>query len=270
MNEVLSLNDDNRHASGGHNYYILKSIMPEWSHKLHTYGNTLPNEELETIAVEGLIRWYFNNIKINIDYNPHILLKFLDNPEQITFYDIKKIIEFGNFFGIENDYLNNLNLNDYETKYIFITRSKMDTECKQFYILKPFGYYICDNYNIKDYLKSIYEEINKRFYFFENGSFFETFLIKNNKIKTWGIIFQKFKIILEKLACKKHEDVYIIDRFVETIQKYIFTLVVKYSENLLINENKNIILINEDIFDNPKLLDKYENICIDWKKIISL
>lgn len=268
--DILELDDNNRYASGGYQYYILKDLIPDWSYKLHTFGNTLSNKVLETIAVEGIIRWYFNNIKIDIDYNPHIFLDFLDNPQKICFFHIKKIIEFGNIFGIKNDYLKNLKLEDYETKYEFITKNIIDNDSKQFYILKPFGYYICDNCDIKSYLKNIYDEINKRFYFFENGSFFKTFLSKYNKIKSWGIIFQKFKIILEKLACIKHTDIYIIDKFVETIQKYIFTLVIKYSENFMIIETKNITLKNEEIFNCTKYLDKYENICINWKKIISL
>ena len=50
-------------------------------------------------------------------------------------------------------------------------------------------------------------------------------------VKVWGIIFQKFKIILEKSNILRKEYIYKLDRFVDKVQQYIYTLIYRYSNS---------------------------------------
>ena len=271
MSQKLEIMDHtSRWASGGHDYEDLKREIPDWSYQLHTYGHVLDNNTLETIAIEGLVRWYINkNIPFSIDFNPNIIMENIDNPNYLSFYEIKNIILIGNYFGIHHDKINYLDITKYNTKYMYFIKHVKNKKEHSKYSVKQFGFYVCNKIGFEDfiiYLKSIYNEISQKYYFFENGSFFNTFLIKYKKIKPWGIIFQKFKVIVEKLIRYKHKDIYIVDKFVEKSQQYIFTLVTKYCENFMICDENEIIIENEYILNSEELLKKYSDVCnVRWE-----
>ena len=80
---------------------------------------------------------------------------------------------------------------------------------------------------------------------------------KYPEIELWGIIFQKFKVILEKIPdYKKYVDkIYKIDRFVDMIQQHIYSAVKYYCLSEVTN-----------FLQNPRLLEKYslEDTNLDW------
>ena len=90
------------------------------------------------------------------------------------------------------------------------------------------------------------------------------------KIIDWGIIYHKFKIILEKISQDKHKDIYKVDQFVEEVQQYIFTLVSKYFENIVLNKNYNICIKDEEKLDKNKYFQAFPDeilIHFDFSKL---
>ena len=82
-----------RRADMGHDYTYLTLTYPTWGRELHKSGNTLDNSKLETIAVEGIIRWYMKETSpYDIDY-PYLkkIDSFLQNLKMINYYDFIKL-----------------------------------------------------------------------------------------------------------------------------------------------------------------------------------
>ena len=257
--ELLQLNDHNRKASLGRNYPELNIVYPHWSRDLHAEGNFINNKKLATISINGLIRWYFKELShFNIDYNFKNIETFIDSPEYITFYDIKVINNLGKYFSINNEYLSNIDFDIYNYKfeyffskynYTFSEKNRYNMNTINKYNDCKFGRYLIDKIGIdilKEYLISIYTEYLKFQEFFNGKSLFNNFLQLYPKIIDWGIIYHKFKVILEKLSRNSHKDIYIVDKFVETIQQYIFTLISKHCENILLNKNNDIYIKDEE------------------------
>ena len=93
------------------------------------------------------------------------------------------------------------------------------------------------------------------------GSIFDTFIYRNQIIKIWVTIFQKFKVIVEKMTFSKHKDIFEIDRFVEIVQQLIYSLCIYYINNF-IGDNELSIVIDHPIIkclENNRLLDKFES-----------
>lgn len=254
--ELLLLNDYYRKASLGNEYRELNIIYHEWYNDLHREGNYMSNDKLELISTEGIIRWYMNKFSpIDIDYNYYNILYYYNHPEHLTFYDFKCIQQMGDMNNIKSF---DINVNE-TSKYIFIIKNKIDDK----YILKPFGYYLCDKFGrdiIIKYMKDIYKTIATRRHYFDYGGIYDCLLNKYPQIKKWGIIYHKYKIILEKISLMKNPNIYIVDSFVEKVQQYIYTLIVKYIEQFRKNNNIHIKLIDEEQFDNDKYLYYYEDL----------
>jgi hypothetical protein len=263
--ELLQLDAYNRTASLGNEYHYLKKIYPNWSRDLHGKGNIIEN--LLTIGMEGIVRWYFENkIKFSIDYNFSRINEFEYNIYSMTFYDYYHIMTLALYLDIK--------VKDFDPKITskstflfgkFKTKGfpyKITKEHEK-YFTSTFAHYIVD-YIGKDYVVDIinqcyvYIETNKNF--FNNGSLLNTFIDKYKVIEDYVVIFQKFKVILEKMTFMKHPDIFKIDRFVEKIQQVIFSYVNYYINNFFINDSSEII-INDTIFDiinDKKFLQPYK------------
>jgi|SaaInlStandDraft_7_1057024.scaffolds.fasta_scaffold00345_13 hypothetical protein len=254
--ELLPLSEQNRRASLGHDYKDLKIIYPEWSYDLHKYGHHLINEKLELIATEGIIRWYLKeNTPFDIDYNYNNIMYFYKNPEQISYNDMISIQQIGKLNYIEC-FMPEL---EYETKYIYFIKNKIDN----IYFLHKFGFYLCNIYdkqNIIKYIKNVYDSIKTRQIFFMYGSYYNYFIKTYPNVKNWGIIFQKYKVILEQISNYQHPDIYKVDIFVENIQQYIYTLIIKYIENFMIIEKNIIIIKDQEKLNNDKYLKYYKDL----------
>lgn len=268
--ELIPLTDYYRKASLGYDYPELNTEYNHWSHDLHSKGNYIDNEKLKIMSVNGLIRWYFKKLSFfTIDYNYRNIERFIENPKCIQYYDIKCIKRISKFFGIHNDFLSNLNLENYNYKYNFlfskyktspVNRSLYNENIISKYCNCKFGVYLIDNMGydtLKEYLINIYTEYLKFEEFFNGTSLFDNFLNLYPKIIDWGIIYHKFKVILEKISCQRHKDIYKVDRFVDTVQQYIFTLVSKYFENILLNLNCDIYIKDEENLYNDKYFQSY-------------
>ena len=119
--ELIPLSDYYRKASLGYEYPELTIEYNNWSHDLHLKGNYIDNEKLKTMSIYGLIRWYFKKLSFfTIDYNYKQIERFINNPENIQYYDIKCINKIAKFFEISNDFVSNLNLEIYDYKYKFL------------------------------------------------------------------------------------------------------------------------------------------------------
>ena len=260
--ELLQLNEHLRSASLGYEYNELRSIYNDWSFDLHTKGNYMDNEILKVISINGLIKWYFKQISpFDVDYNFHNLKYLMDSPKSITFYDIKKISIFGNFFGINNDYIQNMNLNDFEYKFEYLFKKyKKNKTILNKYCTISFGNYISDKVGedvFREYISNIYQQYIMYEKIFDNNALFDNFLKLYPKIIDWGIIYHKFKIVLEKLSCIIHKDIYIVDGFVDNIQQYIYTLIKLYIENILLNNSTDIYIKDEEKLYNDKYFKSY-------------
>tara|TARA_Y100000590_G_scaffold142209_1_gene163109 strand:+ start:4260 stop:5111 length:852 start_codon:yes stop_codon:yes gene_type:complete len=257
--ELLPLSDYYRKASLGYEYPELSIEYNDWSHDLHLKGNYIDNEKLKTMSINGLIRWYFKKLSFfTIDYNYRNIERFIDNPQNIEFYDIKCINKIATYFRIHNDFISNLNLENYNYKYKFlfskynytaVNKTSDNKNIVSKYSNCKFGVYLIDYMeydNLKEYLINIYTEYLKLEEFFNGTSLFDNFLKLYPKIIDWGIIYHKFKVVLEKISRQKHKDIYEVDSFVDKVQQYIFTLVSKYFENILLNQNCDIYIKDEE------------------------
>jgi hypothetical protein len=269
--ELLQLDDFYRKASLGKEYFELYNDNNKWANALHKNGNIMENYVLENISINGLIRWYLQKcIPFDIDYNFEQLINFIENPQIITYSEVKYIRQFGHYYGIKNKFIDNINFDRYALKsqylfFIFKSYSKINIKINlDKYCTAPFGKYICDIISedissdiFKKYLIEVYNELIKNQLFFINKTFYKSFLNKNEKIKKWGVIYHKFKIVLEKIACVKHKDIYKVDIFVESVQQYIYTLIIKYVENFIIKNNSDIYIKKEEKLNNDILLLPY-------------
>ena len=247
--ELIKLDIFNRKASLGMEYFELNKYYPNWSNELHSFGNIMDNEQLEYIAVYGIIHWYHTkNVNFDICYYFYNNLQmFKNNPKTMTFYDmieLNKLADFANIPKIYNikskskhmEYLIN------DDKSIFIKYANL-----------PWIEYIesiIDINKIEEFINKLYNYINYNIEWFGTSCWLNVFLDKYPDIKKMGIIFQKFKILLEKIH--KNPDIYKLDIFVEMIQSSIYSLCKYYYDNFK-NSNNNIIKIkNIEWIDNPE------------------
>lgn len=248
---LFKLNDYNRHASLGYDYNYLRDIYPTWSDELHMFGNELENKKLEKIAVHGLITWYLNNnfdYDINYDFNKNVN-DVIQDIKNLSFYNFTKIIKFSSIYEKLKKNIENSKGNKYRFLMFCFPYSNSDKKSKnkflfEKYCMVPFYKYLIevefennqDRYNM--FLEEIRENISKLKI---SNNILTTFLETYPFIKVWGIIFQKFKVILEKSTQGQKVYIYKLDKFVETLQQHIYTLVYMFSmydDNLINVESK--------------------------------
>lgn len=245
--KLLKLDTFNRNASLGNDYYRLNRDYPRWSNDLHEQGNILNNNNLENIAVNGIIHWYHtNHTMIDIDYNYYEkLLFFTYSPSTITFNDNIILNKLANIANIEPI----INL-EHNTKHIELLT--YDASIFKKYAILPWGHFLIDIVGMDKlnmFLQKLLSYVEQNYIWFEE-SWLVAFIKKYPIIKNLGIIFQKFKIVLEKIQKNNHPDIYKLDLFVDMIQTLIYSLSLNYIDNFK-NMNTDIIHIkNIDWIDN--------------------
>lgn len=267
--DLLHLNDYYRKASLGYDYHYLRTIYPKWSCELHKDGNTMDNDKLQTIGIQGIMLWYCENIcHLPVTYNFTNIEKFISSPEKITYYDFKNIYVLIKYLNLNVKQLERFDFKQ-EYKYSFLLDNYVHNNYKinkniMTYFIKPFGFYIIDLIN-KDFLVNILNKCNdyikEHQYWFKKNNIFDTFFFHNQVINNWVIIFLKFKIVVEKMRYQKHKDIYKIDSFVEIVQQLLYSITVYYYNNFIIN-NTEPIVINDEIIkkiENIELLKPIEN-----------
>jgi hypothetical protein len=275
--DLVTLNDIDRKASLGTGYKYLKLLYPNWSRDLHLNGNNMEICELEFISKHGLIRWYFKlYCNYDIDYNYNNINRFINNPKLLTYYDFKCLIKLSKYHDINiingDNNLNNIKIYNYKFEHFIskykCTPGKCDNKIMNNFINKKFGTYLIYLFSedkLIEYLNNVKNIINEKQYYFKFNSLYETFIERNKKILKMGCIYHRFKIILEKIVRYNHKDIYKIDKFVDLIQQYIYSIIIIYNENILINNNSDIVLKNEDKIIKDIYLNKHsdENIKMD-------
>lgn len=245
---LLTLDKYNREASFGAEYYKLNCYNPNWGNKLHAEGHIMDKNELEEIAVYGIISWYIEkNIKFDIYYKYNERLEhFINNPTDIGYYDWLKINKLAESINIETILKTKNN-----TKHMELL--SLDINILKKYANLSWGHYIIDNIG-KDKLISFLDKLfqyTKNNYFLSK-SFYDLFLERYPEIKKIGIIFQRLKIVLEKNKYYDINNIYKLDKFVDNYQTIIYSLCMNYVDNYK-NNNINKIIININI--NEKLLN---------------
>lgn len=262
--ELLSLSRYNRHASLGNDYHELRLRYPNWSYDLHSRGNILGNDKLEIIAVHGIITWYIDqmsDIDINYPYKKKID-ELCTDFKSITFYDFQKLCKFSSQWDNYKDHIKNSN----GYKYNFLTSIlKQKFKFNDPNIIKYFN-----KYSIISFYKFLFEfefnsnteevnswllDIKKNIYqnFQDGNTILDSIISQYPCIKVWGIIFQKFKVILEKETTNNKDYIYKLDIFVDKVQQYIYSIIYNIFKNIKVNMDDDFIRLLE----NPSFLDYY-------------
>ena len=269
--ELFQLNEHNRNASLGHDYHELLMNYPNWSHDLHVNGNVLDNDNLKQIANQGLIFWYLQN---EVPYNLHFeyskrINSICENIREISYYDFLNLIVKLNKLPTTK-----ISQDIEETKFKFLQKyfrcgrarnHRFEKYCvSKFYLFLLEEIFNNSEDNMKEYFLSIKKEID------EIPILRSRIIIglfeRYPEIELWGIIFQKFKVILEKIShSKKYEidKIYKIDKFVDMIQQHIYSVIKYYclSEGKIDTKSEFTVFLQ-----NPRLLEKYslEDNKLDW------
>jgi hypothetical protein len=268
--ELFQLNEHNRNASLGYDYHELLMNYPNWSYDLHVKGNVIDNDKLKQIANEGIIYWYLQN---EVPYNLHFeyskrINSICENIREVSYYDFLILVVKLNKLPATK-----LNNSIEETKFKFLTKyfkcgrvknTKFEKYCvNKFYLFLLEELFNNSEDNMKEYFLSIKTEIDE-IPILRSRIMYGLFE-KYPEIELWGIIFQKFKVILEKIPdYKKYVDkIYKIDRFVDMIQQHIYSAVKYYC---LSEEKIDTRTEFTNFLQNPRLLEKYslEDTNLDW------
>jgi hypothetical protein len=239
--KLIKLDTINRNASLGNDYYVLNRDYPNWSKDLHENGNILNNNILENIAVNGIIHWYHTyHTMIDIDYNYYEkLLIFTYSPYSITFNDNIILNQLAIFANIEPIISIKQKTKHYELLTLY------NNKIFDKYAILSWSHYLIDMVGKEKliiFLQKLLSYVKKNYIWFEE-SWLTSFIKKYPIVKKMGIIFQKFKIVLEKIKTISHPDIYKLDSFVDMIQTLIYSLSMNYIDNFK-NMNTDIIHIS--------------------------
>ncbi len=253
--KLLPLDKYNRDASLGADYYKLKSYNPKWGTELHNNGHIMEINELEEIAVYGIISWYIEqNVTFDIYYNYNERLEhFINFPKEIGYYDWIKINTLAESINI-NTILNTTN----NTKHMELLTYKIDVFKK--YAMLSWGNFIIDTIGYDElisFLKLLYNYVKNNYFF--SKSFYDLFLENYPEIKKIGIIYQRLKIVLEKTKNNNIsiENIYKLDKIVDYYQTIIYSLCITYVDNY---KNNNINSININIIIDENLMNPFYEI----------
>ena len=193
-------------------YNNLTHIFPDWASQLHKNGHNMDESQLEIIAKYGIIQWYFNNILgatiLNSKKETLTLLNKV-NIYNISYYEWKNIFRLCYIFKIpiKNIYIDELYTKE-ETSFNMVIKiaklfntyiDKMDIPAISIFMKKN----ITDNdiLSVIDLLKDKVNDLSFNMYNCDHikDNMFEVFYNNNKDIRTFGILFQRTKIIDEKL-----------------------------------------------------------------------
>lgn len=289
---IKYLTDYEMSADLGITYTELRSVMSNWSYKLHTKGHIMEESELGMIFEKGILTWYvkyfMNKVSMILNLSKTKQDTEINNP---TFWRFKQYCEFAKAidYKFPNSFKIIMQYPNYQ-KYIINNNCKYssfkewlyETQSMEDYnILLEFVHInqnkiiesminnekIIKNVNdINDYISSCNLNID---------DIIDIININYKNVIDMGIIFQRWKIIIEKIqgiAESKIDDILeksisinliTLDRLITRLQEMIFHMV-KYICLDIIIQNINgdkikISKIKPDIIYNHstyKLIDK--------------
>lgn len=245
--DLKYITDNEMEADAGRTYRELRDVMPDWAHRLHMSGNMLGPDELKTIFEKGLLLWY-------IKYFTAMPLRLLSvndwSMDKITFYEFKKNCEL----AVELKYKLPYGLDD-----LYHSNSY-----QQFMLTNGFEHlsthsYLIGTGLIKQYVKVLKFLTVRRDTLVGNligagnefkidpkklrdnptitpNAILESIVLADPFISHLGIVFQRWKIVVEKLLNMSGTSLYfsetkekelnksiiVLDRILTRIQEMIF------------------------------------------------
>jgi hypothetical protein len=258
------MDDYFRNASFGREYKELFGINPNWARELHQKGNIMLPNELETIAVDGLIRWYCKKINNDFDVDYPLFQRIESikkNILDLSYYDWVNICHICRIFKIRRSIFGDYNFNT-GWKFEFVN-TKFPKELDLHPMIFP--KIIIRKYSEKelyDFISYVSDEIKSIEPFFANGSIFKTFIVNNPNIIEFGISFQRIKILVEKMqvvavdvreTSEFNPDIYKFDKFCDDIQECIYSWIKHYFSEFFLKKEPKIIRIDEIPIDYDKV-----------------
>ncbi len=249
----LTLDDKLTHATFGQEYNELKQIMPDWARILHITGNVLSEDKLELIFTQGLLIWYIKQIVSNYGLST-------STSTSISFHDVlasfklvetikpdiineipKTLTRIANYKSFQD--FNQKNGYKYESFNSYLTQHELLTETERLLNIHNniVTSKIADIISLRETDIMIQLNQSKQLNII-NDYLLQTILY--TPIKHMGIVFQRWKIILEKLSKhytnsqsdKNDKILYHIDDFLQKLQsiiyyhtKYVITCFIKYN-----------------------------------------
>lgn len=254
--------------AGGGNYLKLEHLYflkykKKWYTELHKFGNTLDNNKLEFISKYGLFYWYLENLfpySINYDFRENSKY-FLNNIEKLNYYDFKKLYELYNF--LTKDDLNYFSpIFEFKCSYIIFLEKNINKKIPQILFNSNF-FTLIKFFNLEGKINKILLYLNNIFnknLLLKDEVILEKLFCDYPYLKNLGIIFHKFKIILEKTKDGKNiKQTYDIDKFLEIIQNNIYLIINTFVKNNIFNKKINFSNNLDNILENKKLLNYYDD-----------
>jgi hypothetical protein len=265
--DIDYISDYEMKADEGRTYTELNTNMPYWGILLHNNGNRMPENELEFIFENGLLLWYiryFTDVIIELINFKHEDLEIeINNP---SFYHFKKYSDIAIKIGYDlpdslqvlYNYSNYQDLLHNKSYYRHISFNMYIIDSEMFDNYVDLLNYIYNNreISIQKLIKSKIlnkidlKKINQTKIISHEIDIINIIKDTHSIILRYGIIFQRWKVVVEKLVRISRivesgtnitNSIIIIDRILTRIQEMIFyhvrTICYEYIEkNIMSNE----------------------------------
>lgn len=218
----LILTTEEMNADFGSTYTELKEEYPNWARDLHEKGHISKADDLQKIFCRGLLLWYIRYCLKQTGLN-----LFSDiNKKYTSFYEIITLIKFFNEINpsvVDKSLIRLLKYDCYQS-LILTDKIKPCASFKEYSLKHNLSVHIDKLVNEKTQYESMYKTICKE-------KSIENFIYDNlvsTPIVKLGIVFQRWKIVLEQM-CSKSKDkddlymknVYLVDKFLIMLQEMI-------------------------------------------------
>jgi hypothetical protein len=257
----------------GNTYNELKLLFPNWSAEYHSRGNEMDNNTLDLIFEEGLLLWYIKDCSVTFPK------RIRYNKEKISYSELKVLYEMLCFLKIDdkisNELLETLRFKNYQQIYSNKILHKIhNMKDKTLYECMSFDGYARSN-GLTNEIVNLIEIVEDKLSGIKEifGDFPRTKIRKDIREKTniieFGIAFQRWKIILEKMqthiSLAKGEwshRMYSIDNMLEHLQEYIYHRVCEIMNGFTETLNTNEIKYYNNAIDSRQLCKGiYKKLC---------
>jgi hypothetical protein len=270
--KLFDINRKLREATLGSNYPKLSAKYSTWAKQLHAEGLYLPNKILEEFAKLGLIDWYILNSHGVLDIAVNYANLQLDRIDYFTF---QKLFPFADSKKFPQYKSVNLGL-VYETKIDFLQywHSGHWGKIVDKYASLSFNAFLLQsifNNNTEEmtqqFIKMKELAIEARSLLGDVKGLTDSLFLKYPIILIWGVIFNRFKIIMESFRTTNplshillrgwiDGDIILFDMFTDMVQTHIYSLVKLHVEHpyKIIDVSSPFIeftSINRDILMDP-------------------
>jgi hypothetical protein len=270
------LSDNLRVGDLGASFKYLTSIFPNWSNELHRLGNFLQKDKLQTIFNEGLLDWYIKKFCVPMHIHTPLDLN------KITFYDFKGYMAIAKKFGINvSTELERLDM--YESYQRYFSDNMLNvtnTECR--YTISECNQYMTFASLVrKRYMHLIEGLVNdttqhvqfiQQYFGGDVITGLKNIIIASTEIPQLGLIFQRYKIVLEKMNkfsmnnCNDEymRTMYRVDKMLDLLQEMMvhrIRHIVEAMENVLITGDLTELEIR--LCDRSMYVGEYEFIFIE-------